>query len=236
MAKVSKTRVEIRVATTCEMCGQKKKLRNVRGKMACPTCEHIRRSAFNSPELTVAALEEFHGGEFFPSPGGGVENHSTLTAIAELLGSVKGMPFKNLITTVETVRDAHRDAMAQLEERFEDPPILPLPGPGDFVQSLLCDDPQYDSLSVVLGKAMLQASEGKGKERHARPGVPFEKQKICENARRVGLGSPLGQAIKKTEESLRLGDRGPAELLGAINYLAAAYIVMEEELRLEQAA
>lgn len=88
----------------------------------------------------------------------------------------------------------------------------------------------YTSLCQVLTGAIQQASGGKGKERHAKPGEPFEKQKICEITRRVGLGYPLGQAIKKAEESLRLGDHGLAELLGAINYLAAAYLVMEEEI------
>lgn len=88
----------------------------------------------------------------------------------------------------------------------------------------------YKSLCQVLTSAIQQASGGKGRERHAKPGEPFEKQKICEITRRVGLGYPLGQAIKKAEESLRLGDRGPAEILGAINYLAAAYLVMDEEI------
>lgn len=90
-------------------------------------------------------------------------------------------------------------------------------------------DEAYESLNLVLDKAHTQASEGKGKERHAKDDEPFEKQKICEIARRVGLGYPLGQAIKKAIEAPRLGGRaGQAELLGAINYLAAAYIVMGE--------
>ena len=89
----------------------------------------------------------------------------------------------------------------------------------------------YESLYAELMGAYDQASKGKGKERHALKDEPFEKQKICEITRRVGLGYPLGQAIKKCEESLRLGDRGPAELYGAINYIAAALIVMKENLR-----
>jgi hypothetical protein len=91
------------------------------------------------------------------------------------------------------------------------------------------DDP-YDSLVAVLMDAYNQASRGKGKERHAKKDEPFDKQKICEITRRVGLGYPVGQAIKKAEESLRLGKRGPDELLGAINYLAAAVICMREAL------
>jgi hypothetical protein len=47
-------------------------------------------------------------------------------------------------------------------------------------------------------------------------------------ARRFGVGSLLGQAFKKSEESQRL-PQGAAirELLGAINYLAGAVIAME---------
>ncbi len=85
----------------------------------------------------------------------------------------------------------------------------------------------YEALGEVLQHAVNQAAGGKGKDRHA-SGEPFEQQKICRIARAVGLGFPLGQAEKKIEESLRLGTRGPDELLGAINYLAAACIVMIE--------
>jgi len=88
---------------------------------------------------------------------------------------------------------------------------------------------EYQSLRRVLDLALDQAANGKGKERHANEGEPFEKQKICEIARRVGLAFPIGQAIKKAEESVRLGlDAGIRENLGAIKYLAAAVIVMEE--------
>lgn len=91
----------------------------------------------------------------------------------------------------------------------------------------------YKSLYHVLTEALNQAQSGKGKERHA-AGEPFDQQEICQNTRAVGLGYPLGQARKKARESLRLlEDRGTeaavAECLGAINYLAAAIIVMREE-------
>lgn len=88
----------------------------------------------------------------------------------------------------------------------------------------------YAALEAVLDRALAQASQGKGKERHAVDGEPFERQIICEVGRRVGLGYPLGQAVKKVYESQRLGGaRGVAELLGAINYIAAAIVVMEEQ-------
>ena len=88
----------------------------------------------------------------------------------------------------------------------------------------------YQSLSGVLDEALLQASEGKGKERHATEGEAFEAQPICEMARRLGVGGPLYQATKKIYESQRLpGERGVAELLGAINFIAAAVIVRREK-------
>jgi hypothetical protein len=87
----------------------------------------------------------------------------------------------------------------------------------------------YESLHEVLVDALNQAQDGKGKERHAKDNEPFERQKICEITRRVGLGGPLFQVCKKTIEAQKLGgERGVAELLGAINYLAAAVIVMRE--------
>ena len=96
--------------------------------------------------------------------------------------------------------------------------------------------PGYESLATVYDSAIEQASEGKGKERHAEAGEPYENQIICEVARRVGLGYPLGQAVKKIYESQRLGgDAGLQELLGALNYVAAAFIVMQERVKDETA-
>lgn len=102
----------------------------------------------------------------------------------------------------------------------------------------------YTELRRVLNDAIKQASEGKGKARHA-SGEPFTQQPICALTRWLGLGFPLGQAIKKCQEAYRMAnplDRvllnpamaeisdnaAVAELLGAINYLAAAVIVLRE--------
>lgn len=88
---------------------------------------------------------------------------------------------------------------------------------------------EYEKLRRIFQAAIDQAAHGKGKERHAENGEHFEDQQICEITRRVGIGFPLGQAIKKAIESCRLpGARGEAELLGAMNYLAAAAIVRGE--------
>ena len=89
----------------------------------------------------------------------------------------------------------------------------------------------YLSLKRVLADAMLQAKSGKGKERHA-DNEPFQYQKICVINRWLE-GSPVAgalfQAVKKTVESSRLSDSAAIhELRGAINYLAAAIILLEE--------
>ena len=95
-------------------------------------------------------------------------------------------------------------------------------------------DDDYEALMGVLRRAYAQASTGKGRERHAAENEPFSEQVICEVTRRLGTGYPLGQAVKKIYESQRLGGpRGVHELLGAINYIAAAVIVMEENADVE---
>jgi hypothetical protein len=91
---------------------------------------------------------------------------------------------------------------------------------------------KYAALDKVLQGAYDQASTGKGKERHA-DDEPFENQKICVINRWLS-GSPVAgalfQAVKKTVESSRLsGERAINELRGAINYLAAAIILLEEK-------
>ncbi|WP_441227974.1 hypothetical protein AB7813_08185 [Tardiphaga sp. 20_F10_N6_6] len=87
--------------------------------------------------------------------------------------------------------------------------------------------PGYERLADVLHRAFLQASEGKGHERHSN-GEPFHEQVMQTGAQRFGVGSLLYQAFKKSEESQRLPhDAAVRELLGAINYLAGAVIAME---------
>jgi len=91
--------------------------------------------------------------------------------------------------------------------------------------------PEYASLYGVLMQAFKQAQDLKGRVRHAVDGENFEDQNICSITRQVGLGFPLGQAMKKTVESQRLGgERGVQELLGAAVYLCAAIIVMREKM------
>jgi len=91
---------------------------------------------------------------------------------------------------------------------------------------------QYKPLKDVLKAAYDQAASGKGKDRHAN-GKVFTEQPIMEIGRMVGMGYQTGQAMKKSQEAGGMVSRGEyeaakAELLGAINYLAAAYILIGE--------
>ena len=88
----------------------------------------------------------------------------------------------------------------------------------------------YESLGLALGEAVAQAASGKGADRHAEKGEPFSGQLIMSIPKRLGPGGEcfcLGQALKKICESRRLAPaRARAELLGAINYLAAAWCLL----------
>lgn len=89
-------------------------------------------------------------------------------------------------------------------------------------------DDGYQSLRRVLDLALDQSANGKGKERHAND-KPFDRQPMLEIGRMVGHGFCLGQAIKKAQEASRMQpDAAQRELLGAINYLAGAYLLLEE--------
>ena len=93
-------------------------------------------------------------------------------------------------------------------------------------------DPYY-VLQYELQSAFRQASEGKGKERHA-TGESFEQQKIVTIGRWVA-GSPaagcLQQVIKKTAEAARLDHEAAIrELDGAIVYACAAKILLREAI------
>lgn len=95
------------------------------------------------------------------------------------------------------------------------------------VQSAVTD--KYDGLRRIFDLAYLQASMGKGAERHGQ-GLPFEDQPMMGIGRMVGVGFCLGQAIKKAQEASRMQpDAAKRELLGAINYLAGAYLLLEEK-------
>jgi hypothetical protein len=91
--------------------------------------------------------------------------------------------------------------------------------------------PDYSPLMDVLHSAFMQASGGKGKERHA-SSRGFMDQPIMHITGMVGLGFPTGQAMKKLQECHKLIELGRpeaarAELLGAIVYCAAAWLAVE---------
>lgn len=95
---------------------------------------------------------------------------------------------------------------------------------------------EYKQLSNHLVGAYHQASKGKGKERHAEEATPFEQQPICTIGRMLGsYDFELGQAIKKLSEVKRIHHlKGAcpaiAEIYGAINYAAAACILIQESI------
>lgn len=85
----------------------------------------------------------------------------------------------------------------------------------------------YEKLDDVLARAFQQASQGKGKERHAND-LPFHEQPMQQIANQVGRGFLLGQAIKKLVESQGLPpEKAVAEQLGAICYIAGSIIHLE---------
>lgn len=98
------------------------------------------------------------------------------------------------------------------------------------------DDHPYFSLACVFEAAFNQASAGKGKERHAYSNEEaYENQVLCEIDRRLHCcgDGPRYQAVKKIYESARLDpDRAIKELLGAINYIAAAIIILKDKPQL----
>lgn len=95
----------------------------------------------------------------------------------------------------------------------------------------LAATPGYELLAAVLDEALQQAQDGKGKERHGFTGATFEQQSII--ALNELIGSIDGQAYqvaKKLIESTRLSpDRARRDLLGAINYAAAAVIQLDRQ-------
>lgn len=102
--------------------------------------------------------------------------------------------------------------------------IAPLPWP-----LRIAANPGYEALAAVLDLALEQAQAGKGAERHALAGEPYQDQQIVQLGEWLdSTAFAVGQACKKAIESTRLPhDRARAELLGAINYLAAAVIQLD---------
>jgi hypothetical protein len=89
--------------------------------------------------------------------------------------------------------------------------------------------PGYEELAGVLQMAHDHAATGKGKERHAN-GKPFDDQPIMVIPAMLGsIEGQMYQIIKKAQEANSMAKRGEddaaiSELLGVINYAAAAIL------------
>lgn len=103
--------------------------------------------------------------------------------------------------------------------------------PTDLLRPSIADP--YYTLAAVLHHALMQASHGKGAERHAN-GQSFEDQPMLQISRM--LRTPAGclyQVMKKSQEAQGMLNNGnpeaaKREILGAINYLAGAYMIIDE--------
>jgi len=122
--------------------------------------------------------------------------------------------------------------LCYLESAGEDPEATP---EAEIIAMLdTVADANYSALAGVLREAHAHAAKGKGVERHGN-GRGFNEQPIMEIPRLLG-GSPEGQLyqiMKKAQEAngmVKRGEREAAirELLGAINYAAAAVLTIRE--------
>ncbi len=103
------------------------------------------------------------------------------------------------------------------------------PAPGGTRFQARHVDHEYSDLARVLDMALDQAQAGKGKERHARDGQAFIDQLIVQFGLEAGnIAGQVFQVRKKAEEAMRLKPKAAIrELLGSINYAAAAILVLE---------
>ena len=99
----------------------------------------------------------------------------------------------------------------------------------------VAEEHPYFALAQVFEAAFIQASAGKGRERHVYSSEEsYSDQLLCEIDRRLhgSADGPRYQAVKKIYESARMDpDRAIRELLGAINYAAAAIIILKEKIQ-----
>lgn len=114
---------------------------------------------------------------------------------------------------------------------------------GETLEALAASDVcgSHEPLHAILMEAYQQAAAGKGRERHARD-KPFLRQPILEIGRMLSSADgEIFQGMKKAQEASGMVERGQpdravAELLGAINYLAAAVILIREQYPAEAKA
>lgn len=97
--------------------------------------------------------------------------------------------------------------------------------------------PGYELLAAVLDDALHQAQTGKGRKRHGFSGSSFEEQTILVLNEKLGsIHGQAYQACKKVIEATRLSAaRARRDLLGAINYIAAALIQIDRQAQSRRA-
>jgi hypothetical protein len=97
----------------------------------------------------------------------------------------------------------------------------------NFIDTAL--EENYAELRQILDQAFDFAAKGKGAERHGN-GLPWREQPHFHIAKDVGLGFPIGQALKKLREGNNMDDVGRtrAEWLGAITYIASAIYALDQ--------
>jgi len=152
--------------------------------------------------------------------------HTSQGSLADLIQGIQelGVPSKAALhAQLCTIYEQMRTEKERRDERGV------TTGPTSSVK-VPVEDPAYAKLRHVLGEAYDQAAVGKGRARHVKHETQaFEHQPICSLQRIYGSGYAFGQVGKKMEESMRMDTKAAvAELYGAINYIAAAIIVLEE--------
>ena len=96
-------------------------------------------------------------------------------------------------------------------------------------------DPRFAPLAKVLIEAYEHAASGKGADRHDANGATIEDQPIVAFGRMLNsIDGHAYQVMKKAHEASLMARRGNAqgaiaEMLGVINYAAAAIIVMRQQ-------
>lgn len=120
-----------------------------------------------------------------------------------------------------------RKGFYQLERiMLRNPNNISIEDNGSASRSLPFSAPGYEALAEVFERAFVQASHGKGRERHSQD-KPFHEQPMQTISDLLESDAGMAfQAIKKIREARGLAGRDARirELLGAINYVAGMVI------------
>jgi len=209
----------------CDICGRARPPKNGRhrGLYLCSSCENIAGAMNRRPEA-VRALARHMGLALVAE----TEQAAPSPAVRdEIEAELKQVLAENV--ALANVNEGLRFQLDDLRAELTAAQVVAKWSPSSSDGAIIPDG--YESLLSVLADAVEQAANGKGKARHAVEGQAFGEQLICVITRELGPGFPLGQARKKIVESTRLPwPQARAELLGAINYLAARIIVGDEQV------